>query len=158
MCRHLPTFFGIEQSPSELMLPISWVASLDTCLARSLFKLETLQYRQLHLLQAAPLTIVVEVLNCTKGQFNLTAEQCSSCTSNTYNLDASKQCNQCPERAQCFGGATIVPRNANWHSAAESDNIVGCPNSNACQRNITALGICQRAAYSRQLASNLSQV
>ena len=115
-------------------------------------------YRQLHLLQAAQLTIIVEVLNCTKGQFNVTAEQCSSCAPGTYNLDASNLCKQCPEGAQCFGGATIVPSNGNWHSAAASDHIVGCPNSNACRRDIPALQICQEAAYLRQLASNLSQV
>ena len=113
---------------------------------------------QLHLLQAAKLTIGVDVLKCTKGQSSSDPEQCRSCSPATYNLDASGRCKQCPEGAQCSGGATLVPSNQSWHSAPESDHIVGCPNNNACLRNIPALQICQEAAYLRQLASNLSQV
>lgn len=116
------------------------------------------QPSQLGHLQAASLTIGVEVHNCTKGQSSFSPVQCSLCAPGTYNMHAGGNCTACPEGAQCFGGATLVPQNQSWHSAPESDYIVGCPNNNACQRNITALDICQNAAYFQQLASNLSQV
>ncbi|KAL3155629.1 hypothetical protein ABBQ38_010826 [Trebouxia sp. C0009 RCD-2024] len=108
--------------------------------------------------EATPLIIVVEVFSCTKGQFAASAEQCSLCPAGTYNIDGGGNCTACPKGAQCFGGATLVPQNQEWHSSADSDHIVGCPNNNACQHNITALKMCKDAAYLRQLASNLSQV
>ena len=60
--------------------------------------------------------------------------------------------------ADCFGGATLVPHNGWWHSAADSDNIVSCPNTNACQRNNTALLVCQAASYWNSYSAALDQV
>lgn len=147
------------------MLLTTLLAGLETCFASSvliwlvrLHLLESPQHGQVGHLQATPLTIVVQVRNCTKGQFSFSPEQCTLCPPGTYNMSAGGNCTACPEGAQCFGGATLVPQNQSWHSAPESDHMVACPNNNACLRNITALKICQNAAYSLQLARNLSQV
>lgn len=109
MCRNLPiSWHGTK--PTGALVTDKLVIGLNACLAQPLFDVilharpqDHLAWsgymRQLHFLQAAPLAIVLEVLNCTKGQFSLNAVQCSSCPPGTYNLDASNQCKQCPEGA-----------------------------------------------------------
>ena len=56
-------------------------------------------------------------------------------------------CLPCPDQASCSGGATLVPSQGFWHSAADSASMVQCPNSKACQGNLTNLLNCQTAHY-----------
>ncbi len=42
-------------------------------------------------------------------------------------------CLPCPENAECYGGATLVPMAGTWHSAANSTFMNGCPNPEACR-------------------------
>lgn len=51
-------------------------------------------------------------------------------------------------------GATLVPQQGYWHSAPDSDHMVSCPNSNACQGNTAFLLACQNATYSAGITLN----
>ena len=55
------------------------------------------------------------------------------------------------------GGATLVPQQQYWHSDAQSDHIVMCPNNNACQGNTSALVACQNITYHNQLQVRLCE-
>ena len=78
--------------------------------------------------------------------------QCVTCPSSSYSFNPQDTiCKACPTGATCTGGAVLVPQQQSWHSAADSDHIVACPNPNACQGNTAALLACQNATYTASL-------
>ena len=59
-------------------------------------------------------------------------------------------------QTRCDGRANLVPSSGFWQSAADSVNVVACPNAAACQGNRTVMSQCQAEAY--DAAANASQV
>lgn len=55
-------------------------------------------------------------------------------------------------------GATLVPQQGYWHSAPDSDHILPCPNSKACQGNTAFLLTCQNSTYSEAITLNQVQM
>ena len=64
----------------------------------------------------------------------------------------------CPAYATCHGGATLVPLEGFWHSAAVSDTLVACPNPDACQGDRASLRACQEASHNQISAAAKLQV
>ncbi|DBA73772.1 TPA: hypothetical protein ACH3X2_009743 [Trebouxia sp. C0005] len=106
-----------------------------------------------------PAVIQVNVSSCRLGQVATSAEQCTFCTPGSYSFDPTTNvCKPCPQGGNCTGGgATLVPQQQYWHSDAQSDHIITCPNNNACQGNTSALVACQNTTYHNQLQVSLPE-
>lgn len=100
-------------------------------------------------LQVPNVTIPITSSLCSKGWVQQTSKQCLLCPASQYSFQPNKtECNTpCPPNANCTGGANMVPLEGYWVSAADSDSIVACPNSEACQGNRTELALCLAQAY-----------
>ena len=69
----------------------------------------------------------------------------------TYSFNSSASfCDSCPPNANCSGGSNLIPTKQFWHSAANSDFIVPCPNNNACNGDRNALLACKSTTYVAQ--------
>jgi len=97
------------------------------------------------------------VSSCKLGQVPTSTEQCTFCTPGSYSFHPTiNECKPCPQGGNCTaGGATLVPQQQYWHSDAQSDHIITCPNNNACQGNTSALVMCQNITYHNQLQVRL---
>ena len=80
---------------------------------------------------------------------------CSTCLPSSYSFTpGGENCTSpCPGQATCHGGATLVPLEGFWHSAATSDAVVACPNPAACKGSRDQLLACQQATYAQQQVS-----
>jgi len=93
--------------------------------------------------------VTITVRACIPGEIAPIAVLCQACPTAQYSFNPSDTtCSLCPDKATCHGGATLVPTEGYWHSAADSNYIVLCPNSEACQGNRSKLLDCQNAHYS----------
>ena len=126
-----------------------------------LFRSRCWKHGCLFAVQAEAALIDVTVNECGLGQvpqkgFNITTTPtCTLCAAVTYSFDPNNDtCPRCPVGAQCAGGATLVPEPPYWHSQADSNHMVLCPNPNACQRDTGVLLACQNSTYYQAIATN----
>lgn len=111
-------------------------------------------------LQVPAAVINVTVHPCEVGQVpqagtvSANTTTCTLCPANTFSWDPNDpNCQPCPQNAQCNGSASVVPQPTYVAAWWGSPNMVMCPNPNACQRNMTDLGICQNATFHNKIAS-----
>lgn len=99
-------------------------------------------------LQVPPLRLPLTVRQCLLGEVYQNQEYCVVCISPQYSFNAANSTceSACPANADCSGGADVTPREGYWKSAFNSDSIVACPVSNACQGNRTNLQLCSAVA------------
>ena len=100
----------------------------------------------------------VIVRQCIMGEISPRANGgtiCSTCLPSSYSFTPGEDncTSPCPAQATCHGGATLVPLEGFWHSAANSDAVVACPNPAACKGSRDQLLACQQATYAQQQVS-----
>lgn len=107
-------------------------------------------------MQVPPASFLVEVRKCMAGEVKQTPQTCSRCAASSFSFDPNKHvCNVCPLNANCTGGADLIPEEQYWHSASDSDNIIRCPNGDACRGNRSELLSCKRAADTQEPGEEL---
>ena len=92
--------------------------------------------------------MLVHVRPCIVGEIQSTPETCTACLASTFSFTSNHTaCDACPANANCTGAAKLVPNPQYWHSAPNSDFMVQCPNSKACQGNREELSSCKQQAF-----------
>lgn len=104
--------------------------------------------------------MTIHVRECIPGEVaSSNGQLCSTCPTATFTFNATaRQCYPCPTQATCAGGATLVPLETFWHSAADSDNVVACPNQDACKGDRSVLMACQTGFYNALMGNASVQV
>lgn len=103
------------------------------------------------LLQVPNVTVTVPVSPCRNGSVQQ-GDICTYCTAPQYSFNPlgsnrSGLCDvPCPNHAECFGGATVLPSSGYWISGPWSDSLVPCPKSDACTGASPGLIGCMTAA------------
>jgi len=70
--------------------------------------------------------------SCEAGEILRNQSGCLLCVAGTYSLSTSDlTCRECPNHAECLGGAALYPDPGYWR-AEDSDQIITCPNPDAC--------------------------
>lgn len=78
-----------------------------------------------------PLHVPLEFRLCRKGE-SYQGKQCLKCPEMTYSLEPETPCFQCPEEAECLGGAEMVPKAGYWRPDNDSATFFECYNKDAC--------------------------
>lgn len=80
--------------------------------------------------QSFTLSFEVFLRNCKIGEEFKNNDSCIICSNGTYNLVAGAKCESCPSGAVCQG--TLLSEKGYWRSSKISDNLIQCPNQDAC--------------------------
>lgn len=99
-------------------------------------------------LSAAPGTYLTLVAYCLDSSIQTFSEEffvrkcilgeaqdgikCTVCPPESYSLDPSQSCSDCPSNAKCYGNYTMVPKEGYWRRNYLSDQFFECPRSNSC--------------------------
>ena len=107
-------------------------------------------------MQVRQAVLVVDVRPCVTSEYQQTSAMCFECSASTYSFDSSNSsCDSCPANANCTAGANLFPQVQFWHSAADSDWMVSCPNGNACTGDRDELLRCKKALYAAEATQTL---
>ncbi len=76
------------------------------------------------------------VSSCSVGEiYDSSANTCTKCDSGAYSFTDPKRakvCNSCLDNAVCLGGEALYPSPGYWRIDKYSENIIECPNADAC--------------------------
>ena len=78
-----------------------------------------------------PLPVPLEFRLCRRGE-SYQGQQCLKCPEMTYSLQPENPCFQCPEEAECLGGAEMVPKAGYWRPDNDTATFFECYNKDAC--------------------------
>eukprot|EP00210_Caulerpa_lentillifera_P007403 g7075.t1 len=78
------------------------------------------------------LPVRVSTRGCYIGERNIKDLLCELCTEGSYSFDTNTDCQNCPTRANCTGGAVLVPVEGYWHSTPFSPVMHDCLEFDAC--------------------------
>jgi hypothetical protein len=99
-----------------------------------------------------PQYLSVLINRCRDGEIR-DSLGCTPCDPNQYSLlySPTATCTPCKEFATCAGGSAFVPACGFWHSRADSDLVMPCPNTQACcdDKERTAVIKCQNSTTCR---------
>jgi len=73
---------------------------------------------------------------CSVGEiYDSSANTCATCSSGTYSFTSpskAKVCSSCLDNAVCLGSDAMYPEPGYWRIDKYSENIIECPNADAC--------------------------
>lgn len=83
------------------------------------------------------MTARVKVRDCRQGEIEIIGNwsndfRCEKCPPKTFSINPKKQCENCPEHAEC-DGKTVVPSAGYWHASPLSAKIYECLSCEACE-------------------------
>lgn len=77
--------------------------------------------------------VSLSIRSCYIGEHNITEGKiCSRCQPGFYGFDPAIPCQACKARANCTGGASLIPKDGFWHSTPFSTQFHECLVRRAC--------------------------